>query len=107
MELSGAGRLTVGRRSDRPVADSYVYIPPGNRFEFSGADDGTRLLLFQKRYEPLVGVSRPALVIGQTSGRPGVPFLRDADAPLQTLLPHKPAFDMAVYRSPYEKRPAL
>src|SRR5258705_13632719 len=107
MELSGAGRLTVGRRSDRPVADSYVYIPPGNRFEFSGADDGTRLLLFQKRYEPLVGVSRPALVIGQTSGRPGVPFLGDADARLQTLLPDTPAFHMAGNPFPYEPRAQL
>jgi (S)-ureidoglycine aminohydrolase len=100
--LGGACRLTVGRRSHRLVADSYVYVPPGNQFEFSGADDGTRLLLLQKRYEPLAGVSRPALVIGQTSERPGVPFLGDADARLQTLLPDTPAFDMAVNVFTYE-----
>jgi len=100
--LNGACRVAVGSRNYRLVDDSFVFIPPGNRFEFSGADDGTRLLLFQKRYEPLAGSPRPALVIGQTSERPGVPFLGDTDARLQTLLPDAPAFDMVVNLFTYE-----
>jgi (S)-ureidoglycine aminohydrolase len=100
--LSGACRVTVGRRSHRLAEDSYVFIPPGNRFEFSGADDGTRLLIFQKNYERLEGIPRPGLIVGQTSKRPGVPFLGDADARLQTLLPDTPAFDMAVNLFTYE-----
>ena len=94
--LSGACRVSVGRRNYRLVDNSYIFVPPGHRFEFSGADDGTRLLFFQKRYEPLPGISRPTLVVGQTSERPGVPFLGDADARLQTLLPDTPAYDIAV-----------
>lgn len=100
--LNGACRVTVGRRSHRLAEDSYVFIPPGNRFEFSGADDGTRLLFFQKNYERLAGIPRPGLIVGQTSERPGVPFLGDADARLQTLLPDGPAFDMAVNLFTYE-----
>ena len=57
---------------------------------------------FNKRYEPLAGSPRPALVVGQTSERPGVPFLGDTDARLQTLLPDAPAFDMAVNLFTYE-----
>jgi len=100
--LSGACRLNVGRRNYRLVDNSYAFIPPGNRFEFGNADNETRLLLFQKRYEPLAGTSRPALVVGQTSERPGAPFLGDPDARLQTLLPDEPAFDMAVNIFTYE-----
>jgi (S)-ureidoglycine aminohydrolase len=94
--LSGACRVTVGRRKYQLAGDHYVFIPPGNRFEFGGADDGTRLLFFQKKYERLAGIPRPALVVGQAGKRPGVPFLGDTDARLQTLLPDAPAFDMAV-----------
>ena len=100
--LSGACRVTVGRRSHRLAEDSYLFIPPGNRFEFSGADDGTRLLFFQKKYERLAGIPRPGLIVGQTSERPGVPFFGDAEARLQTLLPDAPGFDMAVNLFTYE-----
>ena len=94
--LSGACRVTVGRRSQRIEQDSYAFIPPGSRFEFSAAGDGTRLLFFQKKYVRLAGILRPGLVVGQLSERPGVPFLGDSEARLQTLLPEGPAFDMAV-----------
>ena len=100
--LGGACRLGVGRRSYRLVDNSFVFIPPGARYEFSGADHGTRLLLFQKEYERLAGVPGPALVVGQTSERPGMPFLGDPDARLQTLLPDAPAFDIAVNVFTYE-----
>ena len=100
--LSGACRITLGRRSHRLVDNSYIFIPPGHRFEFSGVDDDTRLLLFQKKYERLAGIPRPELVVGQTSERPGVPFLGDTDARLQTLLPDAAAFDMAVNVFTYE-----
>ena len=94
--LSGACRAAVGRQRYRLVDGSYVFIPPGNSFEFSRADEGTRLLIFQKKYLPLAGTPKPPAVVGQTSERPGVPFLGDPDAHLQTLLPDAPSFDMAV-----------
>ena len=94
--LDGACRVVIDRRSHRLTKDSYVFIPPGSSFEFSRAEEGTRLLLFQKKFEPLAGTRKPSAVVGRTSDRPGQPFLGDPDARLQTLLPSAPAFDLAV-----------
>jgi (S)-ureidoglycine aminohydrolase len=94
--LNGACRAVVGHGSYQLVDGSYVFIPPGSNYEFSRADEGTRLLVFQKKYQPLSGVPKPRVNVGQTSERPGVPFLGDPDARLQRLLPDAPAFDMAV-----------
>ena len=94
--LNGATRVTIDRRSHNLTENSYVFIPPGSAFEFSRAKEGTRLLLFQKQFEPLAGARKPSAVIGRTGDRPGLPFLGDPDARLQTLLPDSAAFDLAV-----------
>lgn len=94
--LNGACRVAIDRRSYKLVDGSYVFIPPGSSFEFARADEGTRLLIFQKKFQPLAGTPKPPAVVGQASERPGMPFLGDPDARLQTLLPDAPAFDMAV-----------
>jgi (S)-ureidoglycine aminohydrolase len=94
--LDGEGQLTVGRKRFRLVTDSYAFVPPGNLFEFSRVADATRLLLFEKRYEPLAGCAKPGLIVEQASERPGQPFLGDRQARLQTLLPESLSFDMAV-----------
>jgi len=94
--LEGGCRLASGGRKHPLVKGSYVFLPPGRSFEFSNAVAGTRLLLFQKTYQPLAGVPKPSLLVGQAGDRPGVPFLGDPDARLQTLLPEGPAFDLAV-----------
>jgi (S)-ureidoglycine aminohydrolase len=94
--LDGEGQLTVGRKRFRLVTDSYAFVPSGNSFEFRSAAEATRLLLFEKPYQPLAGAGKPELLIEQASERPGQPFLGDPKACLQTLLPETPAFDLAV-----------
>jgi (S)-ureidoglycine aminohydrolase len=94
--LDGECQLTVGPKRFRLVTNSYAFVPPGNSFEFSRPAEGTRLLLFEKRYQPLAGNGKPGLLVEQASERPGRPFLGDPQARLQTLLPETPAFDLAV-----------
>ena len=94
--LNGACRAVIDRRPHRLEEGGYVFVPPGKSFEFSRAAEGTQLLMFQKRFVPLAGTPKPRLVAGQIREQPGVPFLGDPDASLQTLLPDTAAFDLAV-----------
>lgn len=94
--IEGTCTMAVPGKKATLVSGSYVFIPPSKHFEFAHADEGTRLLLFQKTYQPLALGEEPELLIEQGSERPGVPFLGDPDARLQTLLPDKSEFDMAV-----------
>jgi len=94
--LEGGCRVASGGRKHPLVNGSYVFIPPGRSFEFSQADAGTRLLIFQKTYQPLAKTPKPPFLVDQADDRPGLPFLGDPDARLQTLLPEMAAFDMAV-----------
>jgi (S)-ureidoglycine aminohydrolase len=76
---------------------SFVYLPMRTEFGFESKGPGTRVLLFEKKYEPLPGVPPPGeVIVGHESKAPGKPFLGDPDARLQALLPDTPAFDMAV-----------
>ena len=94
--LEGGCNMAVPGKKAKLVCGSYALIPPMKHWEFSHADEGTRLLLFQKTYVPLAIGDEPEMVIGQDSERPGLPFLGDPDARLQTLLPDQPEFDLAV-----------
>jgi (S)-ureidoglycine aminohydrolase len=75
---------------------SYIYLPPQTAFQFDGPAKGTRLLIFQKIFEPLAGVKPPGVVIGHEKKVAAKPFLGNADARLQVLLPDKAEFDLAV-----------
>jgi (S)-ureidoglycine aminohydrolase len=78
------------------IAGSYVYLPTGTDFQFVGAAKGTRLLIFQKQFQPLTTAKKTGLIVGQERNVKGQPFLGNKDARLQVLLPDQPAFDMAV-----------
>jgi len=85
----------------------YVYLPTGTDFCFTRAEAGTRLLIFQKRYQRLHGVKEPGVIAGHESAVAGQPFLGDPDARLQVLLPDKLEFDMAVNIFTYQPGAAL
>jgi len=61
----------------------------------SGAAN-SRLMIFQKEYEPLPGFAKPQPLVGHERDVKGQPFLDNEDARLQVLLPDNPVFDMAV-----------
>jgi len=94
--LEGQCTVSFGQKKSSLATDSYVYVPPQRDYLFGGATAGTRLLLFEKTYAALEAAAGPQLLIAKASDISGQPFLGDADARLQVLLPEQPAFDMAV-----------
>lgn len=94
--LSGQCGAALGSQTHALKAGSYVYMPPGSNFHLHEARDGTELLIFQKRYQALVGIKDPEVIVGHEQSVAGQPFLGNEDARLQVLLPDQPAFDLAV-----------
>jgi (S)-ureidoglycine aminohydrolase len=76
-------------------AGSYCFVPAGETISLR-AKVSSRLLVFEKRYAPKIGVAAPQGVIGHASDIEGKPFMGDPDARLQVLLPESAEFDMAV-----------
>jgi (S)-ureidoglycine aminohydrolase len=94
--LAGSCRAQIGAKKFELTAGSYVFVPPKNNFKFGHAVKGTKLLAFQKKFEPLAGAKKLNVIVGHERDVTGQPFLGNADARLQVLLPDQPAFDMAV-----------
>lgn len=78
------------------ISGSYIFLPPKTKFTFSGASNETKLIVFLKKFEPLVGEKIPGVLVGHASAIEGKPFLGHEDARLQVLLPDHLSFDMAV-----------
>ena len=94
--VAGRCAAKVAGEKQTLTAGSYLYLPPQTDFQFNGAGKGTQLLIFQKRFEPLAGAKRPGVIVGHESKVAAKPFLGNAGARLQVLLPDKPEFDLAV-----------
>lgn len=94
--LDGHCAATFGGKKNRLTAGSFAFLPPRTDFYFSQPGAGARLLVFEKKYEPLPGHETPQILVGHAGKIPGLPFLGNKDALLQTLLPADPSFDMAV-----------
>jgi (S)-ureidoglycine aminohydrolase len=94
--LDGKCASAIGGKKQKLVSGSYAYIPPGEDFLFHDAANNTRLLIFQKKYETLDGFEKPEPLVSHEKNVEGEPFLGNADARLQVLLPDNAQFDMAV-----------
>jgi (S)-ureidoglycine aminohydrolase len=92
--LSGA--FSFGTGGGDLEAGGYVYLPPGTRYHIAERGGAASLLIFEKKYEPLIGSAAPAIVSGNERDIAGAPFLGDPSAMLQVLLPQELGFDMAV-----------
>jgi len=94
--VTGGCIARLGGKKFKLGPGSYAFLPPKTAFTFSAATKGTRLLVFQKPFEPLAGEKTPGVITGHERDVKGQPFLGNEDARLQVLLPDQPAFDMAV-----------
>jgi (S)-ureidoglycine aminohydrolase len=92
--IEGSASVTLDGKRHRMEAGSFAYIPPGKDLHFQGSS--AKLLIFQKKYEPLHGTEMPPTFTSNQREVKGQPFLGNEDARLQVLLPDNPAFDMAV-----------
>ena len=94
--LAGQCSARLGGKQFNLTAGGYAFLPPKTVFQFSGAAKGTKLLVFQKEFQPLAGAQKLGLIVGHERDVIGQPFLGNEDARLQVLLPDQPAFDLAV-----------
>jgi (S)-ureidoglycine aminohydrolase len=94
--IAGSCGAQFGGKKFKLTAGSYAFLPPKTAFTFGDASKGTRLLIFQKKFEPLAGQKTSGVITGHESHIKGQPFLGNDDARLQVLLPDNLAFDMAV-----------
>jgi (S)-ureidoglycine aminohydrolase len=94
--LEGAASILLDTRKHRLETGSYAYLPAGQDVQIASGAAGTRLLVFQKEYQPLPGVAKPEGFASHEREVKGQPLRGSEDARLQTLLPGNPAFDMAV-----------
>ncbi len=94
--LGGEVSISLGGKRQRSRAGGYFFAPAGHAAQLTAPKAGTRVMLFQKRYQPLKGVAAPAPMLADSNRVQGVPFLGDPAANLQVLLPDTPSFDLAV-----------
>ncbi|HTB83274.1 MAG TPA: (S)-ureidoglycine aminohydrolase [Candidatus Sulfotelmatobacter sp.] len=93
---TGGCTARVNNKNHQLAAGSYLFLPPKSKFKITGAGKGTKLIVFQKKFEPLAGEKIPDVIAGHADAITGKPFLGHEDARLQVLLPDHPSFDMAV-----------
>src|ERR1017187_3136235 len=62
--LAGKCSARLGRKIFELTAGSYAFIPPKTDFQFGDADKGTRLLVFQKQFQPLAGAKKSGVIVG-------------------------------------------
>jgi (S)-ureidoglycine aminohydrolase len=86
---------SIGGVKHKFATGAFAYIPPGTDFHFFQSSGG-RLLIFQKKFDPLAGFEKPGVIVGDAAKVPGKPFLGNKDALLQVLLPDDLRFDLAV-----------
>src|ERR1700722_66755 len=92
--LEGSASVTLDAKRNRLEAGGFVYISPNKDIHFQSSS--AKLLVLQKKYDPIPGTEPPQVLSGNQREVKGKPFLGNEDARLQTLLPESPAFDMAV-----------
>jgi (S)-ureidoglycine aminohydrolase len=105
--LEGKCAGKIGGNKINLVAGGFVFIPAETDFCFGEAGGGTRLLIFQKKFEPIESAKKMTAIAGHEKNISGRPFLGNKDAQLKVLLPDKPEFDMAVNIFTYQPGAAL
>jgi (S)-ureidoglycine aminohydrolase len=94
--LEGSASILLGTRKHRLETGSYAYLPSGQDVQIASGAPATRLLVFQKEYQPLPGVARPVGFAAHEREVKGQPLRGNENARLQALLPGHSGFDMAV-----------
>ncbi len=93
--VEGKCAADLGGARHKLSAGAFVYVPVQTDFHFLKSR-AARLLVFEKKFEPLAGLEKPGVLVGHAASVAGQPFLGNKEARLQVLLPDDPRFDMAV-----------
>jgi (S)-ureidoglycine aminohydrolase len=100
--MTGSCAAQLAGKKYKLSPGSFAYVPPQTEFLFGQPRPGTRLLVFEKKYQALAGYEMPETIVGHADKVIGQPFLGNKDAVLQVLLPTDPAFDLAVNLFTYQ-----
>jgi (S)-ureidoglycine aminohydrolase len=103
------GHLThtqQGSQTAQLLPGLFAFIPT-NQPTSLVALAASRIVVFEKRYEPLSGVPAPPPVRAKESDFAGIPFMGNPKALLQTFLSDGPPFDLAVNRFRFQPGAAL
>ena len=85
--VEGAASVLLEARKHRLEAGSYAFLPSGQDVQIASGAPATRLLVFQKEYQPLPRLAKPAGFAGHEREVRGQPFRGSEDLRLQALLP--------------------
>src|SRR5881394_909187 len=77
--LEGPFSILSDDKKHRLDKGSYVYLPAGKDVEIKSGAGGTRILIFQKRYQPLRGFEAPVSFFGHERDIEGQAFLGNED----------------------------
>ena len=94
--IVGRCQASANGQTKNLSAGEFLYVPVDQSYEFSDAEEGTRLLTFHKQFEKLDGFDLPPVIFGRAADAEGPAFLGDPALRLQVLLPDDHRFDMAV-----------
>jgi (S)-ureidoglycine aminohydrolase len=94
--IEGSGTITLPDKRHRLEAGSYVYLPPGTDMQIKSAVANLRLVVFQKRYEPLPDTDKPGVIVAHEREVKGQLLPGNGTARAQALLPNNLQFDLAV-----------
>jgi (S)-ureidoglycine aminohydrolase len=98
------GRVGIGATVLDPAG--FAYIPPGEATRI--CSDGTaRAVIIEKPYQPLAGVSAPALRTGQENDVASTHLGDDPWLEVRGLIPDDPAFDFRVNTMTYQPGASL
>lgn len=100
--MEGEAVVSLASSERKLAAGGYFFCPAGEAWSLRDPTAGTRLTLFQKRYQPVAGVAAPRSLFGDAAAVQGGPFLGDPAADLKVLLPDEPVFDLAVNLFTYQ-----
>ena len=100
--MSGGGHLRLDGHNHSLTEGGFFFAPAGSGWSLDPTGEATRLILFQKEFEPHPGGASTRVVVGHQRDVQGTPFLGDPAANLQVLLPDEPGFDMAVNLFAYQ-----
>jgi (S)-ureidoglycine aminohydrolase len=93
--LEGEIALEAGGVRHLLRANSYAFLPANTPHRFY-AQSPSRMVVFDKPYQALVGADVPEVVWGHEYDIPSSPLLGDEALQVRLLLPDHPSFDMAV-----------
>jgi (S)-ureidoglycine aminohydrolase len=94
--LEGGGNILLDIKRHRLEAGSFVFVPPGRDMQIKSGGTSLTVLIFQKIYEPVNGVTAPQPIVAHERDFKGEPLPGNSDIHLQRLIPDEQEHDLAV-----------